>query len=84
MSPDSADLDANDVGVDELKQFGGTSSASPFAAGIVGLLKTAEPSLRWDEVQEILQDTANCCAECGVAVHEEITLAIQEAVLEVR
>ena len=31
-----------------------------------------------------LQDTAKCCAECAVAVHQEITLAIQEAILEVR
>lgn len=63
VSPDSADPlyggDANDVGLDELKFFEGTSASSPFAAGIAGLLKTADPSLRWDEVEQVLQDTAN-------------------------
>lgn len=47
------------VGREAVWTAGGTSAACPFAAGIVGLLKTANPNLKWHEVQTILQDTAN-------------------------
>ena len=32
---------------------------APFVAGIIGLMKALDPSLRWDDVQTILQNTAN-------------------------
>ena len=38
--------------------FGGTSSASPFVAGVATLMLSAEPSLKWDEVQTILRHSA--------------------------
>jgi hypothetical protein len=38
--------------------FGGTSSATPLAAGIAALVLSASPSLTWVEVREILRDTA--------------------------
>ena len=38
--------------------FGGTSSATPLAAGIAGLLLTLNPDLTRTEVQQILQHTA--------------------------
>jgi len=59
VSPLSAGLDPDDVGENEVRIAGGTSAACPFAAGIVGLLKTANPDLKWNEVQAILQDTSN-------------------------
>jgi hypothetical protein len=59
VHPLAADDDPDDVGENELRLARGTSAACPFAAGIVGLLKTANPDLMWHEVQDILQDTAN-------------------------
>lgn len=38
--------------------FGGTSSATPLAAGIAALLLSAEPDLTWIEARQILRDTA--------------------------
>jgi subtilisin-like proprotein convertase family protein len=38
--------------------FGGTSAASPIAAGVVALMLDANPSLTWRDVQHILVDTA--------------------------
>ena len=39
--------------------FGGTSSASPVAAGIVGLMLSRNPTLSPAQVKQILQDTAD-------------------------
>lgn len=39
--------------------FGGTSSASPFTAGIAGLIKSADSSLNRTQIQQIIQDTAD-------------------------
>ncbi|NDJ34911.1 MAG: S8 family serine peptidase [Chloroflexi bacterium] len=38
--------------------FGGTSSASPLAAGIIALMLEANPNLTWRDVQHILVETA--------------------------
>lgn len=38
--------------------FGGTSSATPLSAGIAALVLSANPSLTWVEVREILRGTA--------------------------
>ncbi|MEM1414488.1 MAG: S8/S53 family peptidase [Myxococcota bacterium] len=61
VTPFSADLgptaDADDVGVDELHRFGGTSCASPFVAGVIGMLKAVDPELRWDDALDLLQRT---------------------------
>jgi hypothetical protein len=59
VSPDSADDDADDVGEDEIREFGGTSAAAPFLAGVIGMMKVAEPLLFWSDAQQILWDTAN-------------------------
>ena len=40
-------------------RFGGTSSASPFAAGIAGLLLSADPTLTRTDVQRLIQDTTD-------------------------
>ncbi len=39
--------------------FGGTSSACPVVAGVVGLMLSANPDLEAGEVKQILQDTAD-------------------------
>ncbi|MFH0946427.1 MAG: S8 family serine peptidase [Planctomycetota bacterium] len=38
--------------------FGGTSSASPLAAGVALLVLSANPNLTWLEVRDIMRDTA--------------------------
>jgi len=40
-------------------EFGGTSSACPLAAGIVGLVLSANPALTKDQVYEIFKNTAD-------------------------
>lgn len=70
VTPTSAARDDNDVGMDELDFISGTSSAAPFVAGVAALVKAADFSLRWDDVEEILQATANCAptpSPCPVA-----------------
>jgi hypothetical protein len=44
---------------DELGVLGGTSGATAFASGVVALIKAANPNLNTDQVQGILQATAN-------------------------
>lgn len=39
--------------------FGGTSSASPLAAGVAALVMSANPYLSWDEVRDVLRDTTD-------------------------
>lgn len=38
--------------------FGGTSSAAPLVAGVVGLVLSANPKLSWKDVQYIMMNTA--------------------------
>ncbi|QQO55252.1 MAG: S8 family serine peptidase [Thiohalocapsa sp. PB-PSB1] len=38
--------------------FGGTSSAAPLVAGLVGLMLSANPELTWIQVRDILRNTA--------------------------
>lgn len=39
--------------------FGGTSSAAPLVAGVVGLVLSANPNLTWRDVQHIFVETAH-------------------------
>jgi subtilisin family serine protease len=39
--------------------FGGTSSATPLAAGIAALMLSVNPSLRWNEVGDLMKATAD-------------------------
>jgi hypothetical protein len=65
VSPDSAASDCDpgepcdNVGDDELEFFSGTSAATPFAAGVVALMKALEPTLAWTTARNILQETSN-------------------------
>jgi hypothetical protein len=62
VTPASAAADSDDVGLDELPVFCGTSAASPFVAGIVGLMKALDGSIDDERVQQILQATVNTSA----------------------
>ena len=41
--------------------FGGTSSASPLAAGVIALMLEANPSLTWRDVQHVLINSTRIC-----------------------
>ena len=41
------------------EDFGGTSSATPLAAGIAALVLSVNPSLRWNEVGDLMKSTAD-------------------------
>jgi hypothetical protein len=58
---DSIAADADNFGVDELQAFSGTSAATPFVAGAVGLMKAAKqsPNLSYEQVIDALQATVN-------------------------
>jgi len=47
--------DLGDLGGNYTNAFGGTSSACPGAAGVVALVLSRNPSLRWQEVRDILR-----------------------------
>ena len=59
VDPLSAGRDLDNFGLDELPNFCGTSAATPFVAGIVGLMKAASPLLSTQSVLDALQATAN-------------------------
>jgi hypothetical protein len=40
-------------------RFGGTSAAAPIVAGVIGLMLSVNPSLRPEQVREILKETAD-------------------------
>jgi len=47
--------------------FGGTSSATPLAAGVAALVLSAHPGLPWDEVRDVLTSTADRIDTAGGA-----------------
>jgi len=59
VTPESAAIDPNDVGFDELDLFNGTSSSTPFVAGIVAMMKELNPGLNKNGIISILQNTAH-------------------------
>ncbi len=58
-SPGGAPCDAETADSDYTDCFGGTSAATPLAAGIAGLVLSANPGLSRIEVQRLLQDTCD-------------------------
>jgi subtilisin family serine protease len=48
-----------DAAGDYTNSFGGTSSAAPGVAGVVALILAANPELRWDEVRQVLRESAD-------------------------
>ncbi len=59
VTPESAAIDADSIGMDELPSFNGTSAATPFVAGIVALMKSLNPSLTYVGALNILKNTSN-------------------------
>jgi hypothetical protein len=51
--------------------FGGTSSASPTVAGLIGLMHSANPDLTTDDVRRILQETAETIDRLHGAYNED-------------
>ena len=46
--------------------FGGTSSATPLAAGVAALILSLNPNLKWDQVRKYMCETADkICLESG-------------------
>ncbi|MCY9340635.1 S8 family serine peptidase [Bacillus haynesii] len=48
-----------DLQGDYTNEFGGTSSSTPFVAGVAGLLLSVNPNLNWKEIRDILAKTAD-------------------------
>jgi subtilisin family serine protease len=55
----SGDASLGDAAGDYTNSFGGTSSAAPGVAGVVALILSANPDLRWYEVKQVLRETAD-------------------------
>jgi serine protease len=73
VTPDAVAFDADDFATgpgspddDELAAMTGTSAAAAFVSGVIALMKAANPSLNTDEVQSILQTTANPSTDARV------------------
>jgi subtilisin family serine protease len=57
------------TGLNNYDWFGGTSSATPLSAGVACLVLSANPSLTWVEVRQILRDSAEKINPATVEVH---------------
>jgi subtilisin family serine protease len=55
----AGDAHLGDPAGDYINDFGGTSSAAPLAAGVGALILSANRELTWQQVREILKDTAD-------------------------
>ncbi len=62
----SAAKDADDVGIDELHVYGGTSASTPYLTGIVALMKMVNPNLTYNQVRGILVSTSNPSSDVKV------------------
>nr|MDQ4041873.1 S8 family serine peptidase [Actinomycetota bacterium] len=61
----SGDESLGDAGGDYTNSFGGTSSACPGVAGVVGLMLARNPELTPQEVKAILRETSDRIDEAG-------------------
>jgi subtilisin family serine protease len=55
----AGDESLGDAAGDYTNSFGGTSSAAPGVAGVAALILAANPDLRWDEVKDLLRESAD-------------------------
>jgi hypothetical protein len=71
--------DADDVGLDELAYFNGTSCSSPYLAGVVALMKTIDPFVYKSQVVAALQASANPSTDPKVSTgYVDALRALQE------
>jgi subtilisin family serine protease len=55
----AGDESLGDAAGDYTNSFGGTSSAAPGVAGVAALILSTNPDLRWDEVKDLLRESAD-------------------------
>lgn len=55
----SGQANKGDLEGNYINSFGGTSASTPGAAGVAALVLSRNPELRWDQVREVLKDTAD-------------------------
>jgi len=53
------DLSLGDLRGDYTNSFGGTSSACPGVAGVVALMLSSNPALKWEEVRDLLRESCD-------------------------
>lgn len=53
------DINQGDADGFYTNSFGGTSSATPLAAGVAALMLSLKPELKWDEVRNYMRNTAD-------------------------
>lgn len=58
VTRDSAAYDGDDIGIDELQLFDGTSAAAPYVSGVVAMMKMLNASLSFAQIEQILADTS--------------------------
>lgn len=66
VTPESAALDTDNFGMDELPVFNGTSAATPLVAGVVALMKSLNPGMTYVGALQMLQATANPTSDSKV------------------
>lgn len=54
----AGDINSGDAAGLYTNSFGGTSSATPLAAGIAALILSANPELKWDQVRKYMRNTS--------------------------
>lgn len=71
-SPSTTPCPSAEPGLNYTNCFGGTSFAAPLTAGVVGLLRSADGTLTPNEIQRLIQDTADKINP-GVAAYADAT-----------
>lgn len=67
----------------DFRNFGGTSCATPYVAGIVAMMRAVNPGISVDQVHDIIRDTANSSADTRVSPgYIDAYAAVRDAIYE--